>query len=221
MAEEQRRLYPLFLDIRDRLCVVVGGGQVAARKVRELLQAEARIRVVAPRFVPVLENEARIELRNREISEEDVAGALLVFAATNDLAVNRQVTEWARQTGALVNDATSPGECDFFVPASVKRGPLRITVSTQGAAPALTRRIREELETGYPEEYSKFTSALGKLREHILSRGQDPSSVRKLLGDAAGADSFKKFCRLGEEEWLKVYPSGRNQASDGSREKPP
>jgi siroheme synthase-like protein len=149
------RYYPIFLDVRGRPAVVVGGGKVAERKVRKLLRAGARVRVICPELTPGLARLAaagrirvsRRRYRNIELGRPRVKrrSPLLVFAATNDPAAQRAVWKDAADAGALVNLADSAEGSDFIVPASFTRGDLHIAVSTSGTNPGLARFLRQRL----------------------------------------------------------------------------
>ena len=141
-------LYPIFLDLSGRRCVVVGGGEVASRKARKLLQARARVVVISPEIRAELERTAA-EIKRRPYREGDLAGAQLAFAATNSREVNAAVAREAKGRGVPVNVADEPSEGDFAVPSTLRRGRLQVAVSTGGASPTLARRIREELEEAF------------------------------------------------------------------------
>jgi precorrin-2 dehydrogenase/sirohydrochlorin ferrochelatase len=143
-------LYPIMLRLDGRTCVVVGGGKVAARKVRGLLDANARVVVISREFCPELQalaDESRIEARVKTFECGDLApfDPLLVFAATDDPQVNREVAEEGRSLGALVNTADDGASGDFHNAAVARRGGITVTVSTGGSAPALAKQLAERL----------------------------------------------------------------------------
>ncbi|MCS6953331.1 MAG: bifunctional precorrin-2 dehydrogenase/sirohydrochlorin ferrochelatase [Bryobacterales bacterium] len=137
--------YPVFLDLRGRRVLVVGAGRVGLRKIRGLLEAGAEVTVVDPHGSPELER-LPIHLRRRRFRRADVRRHVLVFAATDQRDVNRAVAEEARRLGIWVNVADNPAECDFLVPARVRRGNLQIAVSTGGQSPRLAAELRKKLE---------------------------------------------------------------------------
>jgi siroheme synthase-like protein len=141
-------LYPIFLDLAGKPVLVAGAGKVALRKTRGLLEAGARVTVVAPRWEPEFE-QLPVCLRKRAVRVSDLRGARLVFTATSDRAANHAVAREARRRRIPVNVADAAGECDFLVPARVRRGPLQIAISTSGESPreavAWKRRIEEML----------------------------------------------------------------------------
>src|SRR5918997_1351277 len=156
-------LYPIFLDLDGRRCVVVGGGEVANRKARKLLQARAEVVVVSPEVKPELESVAA-EVRRRPYREGDLEGAFLVFAAANRREVNAAVTREARGRDIPVNVADVPSEGDFALPSVLRRGQLQLAVSTGGASPTLARRVRYELESAFGSEWAGIVEALGRAR---------------------------------------------------------
>jgi precorrin-2 dehydrogenase/sirohydrochlorin ferrochelatase len=185
-------MYPVTLDVRDRLCVVVGGGNVAARKVESLLEAGARVCVVAPELCAALERlaaDGTIEHRKRPYAPGDLDGALLVISGTDDRPTNERVSRDATARGMLVNVVDVPDLCMFQVPASIRRGSLLITISTGGKSPALSRRIREQLETAFGPEYAAFIDLLGELRgevkERIASQGERQRVWEQILDSGA------------------------------------
>jgi precorrin-2 dehydrogenase / sirohydrochlorin ferrochelatase len=137
--------YPVFFDLRDRPVVVVGAGPVALRKVRGLLEAGARVTVVAPEMLPDFEP-LPVRLLRRRFRSPDLAGACLAFAATGDRTVNRRVGVEGRRRGIPVNVADAAGECDFIVPARVRRGAVQIAISTGGTSPRLAAELRKSLD---------------------------------------------------------------------------
>ena len=143
--------------------MVVGGGEVANRKARKLLQARAEVVVVSPEVKPELESVAT-EVRRRPYREGDLEGAFLVFAATDSREVNSAVAREARERGIPVNVADEPSEGDFALPSVLRRGQLQVAVSTGGASPTLARRIRHELEDAFGSEWAGVVDELGRAR---------------------------------------------------------
>jgi len=182
--------YPIALRVDDRLVLVVGGGNVALRKVEALLTCGARVRVVAPEACLELEalaEEGRIELCARLYAPEDLDGVFLAIAATDSPAVNTAVSEDARARKILVNSVDRPDECDFITPASVRRGDLLISIFTGGKSPGLSRRIRERIEEVIGPEYAEFVALLGALRPGVMAAyatEQERSRVWRRLLDS-------------------------------------
>jgi precorrin-2 dehydrogenase / sirohydrochlorin ferrochelatase len=158
-------LYPIFLDLSGRRCVVVGGGEVADRKARKLLQARARVVVISPEIEAELESVAA-EIHRRPYREGDLEGACLAFAATNSREVNAAVAREAKGRGVPVNVADKPFEGDFALPSTLRRGRLQVAVSTGGASPTLARRIREELEEAFGPGWAGIVEELNAARRN-------------------------------------------------------
>ncbi len=169
-------LYPIFLNLDGKRCVVVGGGAVANRKARKLLQARAEIVAISPEVKPELESVAT-EVRRRPYREGDLEGASLVFAATNLREVNAAVTREARGRGIPVNVADEPSEGDFALPSVLRRGQLQVAVSTGGASPTLARRVRYELESAFGSEWAGVVDALGRARRDGRSAEEELEEV--------------------------------------------
>jgi precorrin-2 dehydrogenase/sirohydrochlorin ferrochelatase len=162
-------MFPLFLDLRDCLCLVVGGGAVGRRKGRALLDAGARVRLVCPETVPGEPAHARLERIAEPYRAAHLDGVrLAVAAATPD--VNRQVVADARARGIWVNSATDPECGDVFFPAALTRGDLTIAVSTGGHAPALARTIRDRLAEQFDDAFARWLTLLAELRSLIRER---------------------------------------------------
>lgn len=189
------RYYPICLSLEGKPCLVVGGGQVARRKVESLLDAGAVVTVVSPDLCEELRGLGRVRCVERPFEEADVAGAYLVYAATDDPGVNRAVAAAARAHGALVNVVDTPGECDFIVPSTLTRGELTISVSTGGAGPALSRRLRLELEPLIPQDLGEFVALLSELRAEVAARVPDirlRSAIARELADKPALELFRQ-----------------------------
>ncbi len=171
-------LYPIFLDLSGRRCVVVGGGEVANRKARKLLQARARVVVISPEIGAELESVA-VEVHRRPYGEGDLEGAYLAFAATNSREVNAAVAREAEERGIPVNVADRPSDGDFAVPSTLRRGRLQVAVSTGGASPTLARRIKDELEELFGPEWAGLVEELGR------SRRRGEKSEERLEGEVS------------------------------------
>jgi precorrin-2 dehydrogenase len=189
-AMAARTVYPLSLHLDDRRCVVVGGGGVAERKVLGLLAAGASIAVIAPKLTPglrALAEQGRIVAEERPYAMGDLAGATLVFAATDRRSVNAAVSVEAREVGALVNVADAPGEGDFSVPAVARRGSLAIGVSTDGESPAVASLVRDRLAEWLDDGIGDLLSLVAALRREERASGRRHTAARwraALDGDA-------------------------------------
>ncbi|MDN3514441.1 MAG: bifunctional precorrin-2 dehydrogenase/sirohydrochlorin ferrochelatase [Candidatus Brocadia sp.] len=195
--------YPVFLNIQDKKCVVVGGGNVAWRKVCSLKEAGARVTVVSPEFCPELEKETGVERIQQKYDTGLLKGAALVVASTDDGEVNKKVYYDAIESGILVNVVDKPEFCSFIVPASVMRGDLCISISTGGASPALARNIREYLEKQFGDEYGEFTKLLSEMRRKVLSEIKEESVRRDILQRIAGLNMLEVVKKKGVLEAKK------------------
>jgi precorrin-2 dehydrogenase / sirohydrochlorin ferrochelatase len=166
-------LYPAFLDLNDRLVLVVGGGRVAARKLASLLEAGALVRLVAPDLAPetlALAGSQRVEHLARAFETRDLEGVWLVISATDQPEVNREVAALARDKGVFANLVEQPELGSFLVPASLRRGNLTLAVSTGGASPAVARRLRQRLEREYGPEWGPYLRLLSAIRARMVNR---------------------------------------------------
>jgi precorrin-2 dehydrogenase / sirohydrochlorin ferrochelatase len=173
------RYYAAFLDLRGRLCLVVGGGSIAERKVTGLLEAGARVRVVSPTLTIDLEKLAcarTIEHRGRRFRRVDTRGCTLVVAATGVAEIDDAVAAAARGARALVNVVDRPASCDFILPSVLRRGELQIAVSTGGRSPALAREIRRRLESEIGEDYAALVTRVGDARARLRRRRLTPAA---------------------------------------------
>lgn len=183
-------LYPLHLQLRNRRCLIIGGGPVAERKAAGLGQAGGSVVVVSPQVVPMLQARAQageIEWLQASYEERHLDGVFLVFACTDDRAVNAQVLRDAQARGLLTLVADDPEAGDFVSPTVVRRGDLLLTASTQGNSPTLTAVIRERLEAEFGPEWAELTALIGDARGLLQSRRDETSrkaAVRRVLDDA-------------------------------------
>ncbi len=176
-------LFPVNLNIENKLCVIVGGGKVGERKVLNLIKYNPLIKVVSKKFSKkILElNEKNVELVRDSYKPEYLKGAFIVFICTDNKELNLKIFEHAKQEHALVNIVTHPQLCDFSVSATVDRGNLKLTVSTNGISPALSKTIREELERKYGDEYHKLLEIMKEIREKQLSLNRQQSENKELF----------------------------------------
>lgn len=177
------KYYPLFMDIQDQPCLVVGGGKVGARKAMGLLRAGARVRVISPAMDLSLEAAAAentaLVLDRREYEISDLEGMRLVFAATDNQTLNAGIRDLAAQKGILCNIADGTDKGDFILPAVVSQGDLLIAVSTCGASPALAKQIRKQLAKAFGPEYGELAKGLAGIRKQLLDAGHDPDGHKK------------------------------------------
>ena len=162
--------YPIFVDLKARAVLVVGGGGVAEGKVQGLLLASADVTVVAPQLTATLRTlvaAGRIHHASREYAASDLDGFAVCFVATDDGAINAQVAADCRAHGVWVNAADDPANCDFILPAVVRSGKVVVAASTGGASPAMARRLREELTAFLDEDYAPLTDLLAETRAEV------------------------------------------------------
>lgn len=183
--------------------MVVGGGDVAWRKVCSLKEAGAKVTVISPQFCPELEEETGIERIKQKYSKEYLKDALIVIASTDNEEVNKGIYHDAIERGLLVNVVDKPEFCSFIVPASIMRGNLCLSISTSGASPALARNIREYLEKQFGDEYREFTSLLAEMRRKVLSEIKDESIRRNILQRIASLDMVEIVKKRGIDEVKK------------------
>ena len=191
-------LFPAFLKLGGRRCVVVGAGPVAEEKIPGLLRAGARVRVVAPQATERVQDWARakkIIWERRAFRSADLAGAFLVIAATSSPSLHARILTQARRRGVLCNAVDDPEHCDFFYGAVVRRGGLLIAISTSGRSPALAQRIRKKLEQEFGEEYAAWVEEIGEVRRRLMERKLPRERRRVLLQRLASEVSFEEFLR--------------------------
>jgi precorrin-2 dehydrogenase len=196
--------YPAYLELRGHPCVVIGGGEIAERKVSTLLDAGARVTVVSPVLtlaLTALAETHEIVHHPRAYRRGDLAGAWLAYAATNDDAVHAAIAAEAAEARVFLNVVDRPALCSFIVPAIVSRAPVAIAVSTGGASPALAKRLARELETTVGPEWALAARVLGMLRARlsgdVVRRAQiftaladTPLLTALRAGDAAAVDAL-------------------------------
>lgn len=198
------RHYPICLDISGKRCVVVGGGNVAERKVRRLLACGARVEVVGNTLTSVLaawKGQGKIVHLEGGYEDSCLAGAALVIGATDSEGVNGRIAADARNRGIPVNIVDNPALCDFILPSVVERGDLLIAVSTGGKSPALAAKLREELEEVYGPEYAVLVEILGELRERVIAAGGPSAENRERFAAVVRSDILDQIRR---KEWGRV-----------------
>lgn len=191
-------LFPVFLRLEGRRCVVVGGGAVAEGKVASLLECGACVTVIAPQLTARMEAWARegaIRAVRRPYREGDLAGACLVIAATGDPATNRRVWEEAERSGAWLNAVDDPDHCHFMAPAVYRSGDLAVAVSTGGRCPALAVRVRDRIARLLGPEYGRLVTLLGNLRDELRRRVPDPSVRRQVWYDLVDSAALEHLRR--------------------------
>jgi precorrin-2 dehydrogenase / sirohydrochlorin ferrochelatase len=198
---------PVALKLAGRQCVVVGGGEVAARRVRSLLEAGGVVTVVAPEIGPALSllvNEGVVTHWASEYQSTGLRHAFLVIAATDQPEVNARVATDAAEAGVLCCDAETFERGDFVMPSVLRRGDLLLAVTTLGSSPSLAARVKAELEAAYGPEYTEFTALLGEAREKALREVGDSSRRRAVLNELARDESLLVLIREGRADEARV-----------------
>jgi siroheme synthase-like protein len=191
-------LFPIFLKLDGRLVVVVGGGAVAEQKIPGVLNAGARVRLIAPATTPQIAEWVRfgkIDWHAKEFEAGDLNGAFLVIAATSAPGVNATVFQAAEERGILCNAVDDIGHCHFYYGAVAQRGDLQIVVSTNGKSPALAQRLRKEFEEQFGPEYEIWLQWLGAAREALRANGPTSDASKKLLHELASGSMYEEFVR--------------------------
>jgi precorrin-2 dehydrogenase/sirohydrochlorin ferrochelatase len=184
-------LFPIFLKLTGRPCIVIGAGNLADSKIESMQAANARVTVIAPaanaRIVAMAES-GEVTWHQREYATGDLAGHFLVVAATDNPAVNRAVFAEAEAAGILINAVDDPPFCDFYFPSVVRRGDLQIAISTAGASPALAQRLRKEINALLPLDTGDWLAELGNLRREVLQLEPLNGARKELLHQLASRE---------------------------------
>jgi precorrin-2 dehydrogenase/sirohydrochlorin ferrochelatase len=222
-----RVYYPIFIDLKGRTCSVVGGGLVAERKARALLDCGARVSVISPALTEGLQSLAEgatIKHVPRGYKPGDLKGSFLVIAASDDPDVNSGVWKEANEMGILANVADQPEKCNFILPSVLRRGGLTVAVGTGGASPALARRIRTDLESRIGPEYAQYVKMLELWRAAVIVAVGEPERRRALLKSAAEDERVLERLKAGETpealvgELARAHGLNSNAAGRGARE---
>ena len=181
--------------------LVVGGGRVALRKIETLLHFGALIQIISRELthkVKQLVEANKIQHIGYEFRDKHLDGAFLVIAATDDKQLNQKISECARKKHMLINAVDQPADCNFIVPSIVNRGDLLIAISTSGKSPALAKKIREQLETQFGNEYEVFLTLMRRLRNEILSLGLSQNENSRIFHEIVDSDILKF---LAQDDW--------------------
>ena len=216
-------LLPIFLDVKEKPCVIIGGGEVAARKASLLLRAGARVRVVAPVLggtLAELEKQGQIEHEPREYIPEDLDIACLVVAATDDATINRRLSAQAQQLHIPVNVVDQPALSSFIMPSIIDRSPVIAAVSTGGASPVLARLVRARLESLIPSGYGRLAELASRFREQVKARFSNAADRRRFWEEVMqGGIAERVFSgHLDEADQLMEAALNRKRPSDGAGE---
>lgn len=192
--------YPVNLKIKDRPCLVVGGGKVGTRKVKGLMQCEAQVVVVSPVVSLAIERlaeQGRIVWKKKDYEPSDLSGFFLVIGSTSNQDVNWQISRDAEEKGMICNIADVPDACNFILPSVIRRGPLTVTVSTSGQSPAFSKSLRRQMESMFGPEYEIFLSIMGGIRKTLLAQDHD-HEAHKPLFEAIIKGGLLELCRAGD-----------------------
>lgn len=198
------KYYPVSLDITNKRCVIVGGGDVAERKAERLLDCGARVTVIGKTLTPLLEDmkrEGRITHISADYDDSLIGDAFMLIGATDRDDVNTRISSHGKRMGILVNIVDDPGKCDFILPSIVQQGDLLIAISTSGKSPALAKKLREELETRYGPEYEALLNVLGTLRAKIIARGHSSDENKHLFEAVIDSDILQ---HIKDKNWRQV-----------------
>ena len=185
------KYYPVNLDMTNKRCVVVGGGEIAERKVERLLECGAQVTVVSKSLTPVLKarkKTGQMDHIDRDYEDQALDGAFMVIGATNRNDVNERISKDAMTRGLLVNIVDDPNRCNFILPSLVQQGDLSIAISTGGKSPALAKKLRKELEKQYGPEYQTLLVIMGILRKRILAGDQRAADNKVVFEDLVHSD---------------------------------
>lgn len=198
VIEKTMAYYPIFLELKGKKILIVGGGQVAERKVETLLDCGAEINIVSLRLTDklnkIIENNG-LHYLQEEFQEEHLDGVFLVIAATDDRNLNHKISTMAQEKGLLINAVDQPADCNFIVPSIVRKGDLQIAISTSGKSPALARRLREQLDRQFGDEYKDFLVLMGLLRKEILSKGLSQKENSRIFHEIVESDILEALAR--------------------------
>jgi precorrin-2 dehydrogenase/sirohydrochlorin ferrochelatase len=178
------RYYPIYLDIKNRNCLVIGGGSVGTRKVMTLLACGASVTVISTAVTEKLHqlsNDGVIKLKERPFQTHDLDGQFLVIGATDNQELNFNIHAEAERRGLLCNIADRPKACNFILPSIVNRGDLIIAISTSGKSPAFAKKMRKHLEAEFGDEYAEFLNLMGTIRKKLLSQDHAPEAHKHLF----------------------------------------
>ncbi|HZC24799.1 MAG TPA: bifunctional precorrin-2 dehydrogenase/sirohydrochlorin ferrochelatase [Candidatus Binatia bacterium] len=198
LSAEKVPLFPIFIKLANRRCLVVGAGKTAEEKVPTLLRCGARVVVVAPAATRPIQGwaaDGKIVWERRRFESRDLDRAFLVVVATPQKALNRAVFEQAQERRILCNVVRDRAACDFYYPAVVRRGPLQIAISTAGHSGALAQRLRKQLESQFGPEWDSWLRWLGEARESLYGDALSPKRRRTMLHRLASLKKQAEFFR--------------------------
>jgi len=193
-ATKMSTLFPMFLKLDGKRCLVVGAGNVGAPKIMRLAETGARVQVVALQAreeIRELAREGKITLELRAFEANDLDGTILAVVATASPVVNHTIYLEAQRRGVLCNVVDVPELCDFYYPAVVQRGDLQIAISTNGQSPSLAQKLRQQLEKQFGAGYARWVAELGTTRKLVLGSSLNPERKNELLHSLASREAFE------------------------------
>ena len=196
--------YPIFVELEGKTVLVVGGGNVAQRKIENLLHFGASIQIISRELthkIKQLVEANKIQHIGDEFRDEHLDSVFLVIAATDDKQLNKKISESSRKRHMLINAVDQPADCNFIVPSIVNRGDLLIAITTSGKSPALAKKIREQLEAQFGNEYEVFLTLMSRLRKEILSMGLSQNENSRIFHEIVDSDILKF---LAQDDWEGV-----------------
>ena len=211
-------LYPIFMNLEGRLCVIVGGGKVAERKVLSLLESGAKIKIISPDLTPVLRKKYALKeikwMRSKWKESRISSNPTLVFAATDDINLNRLIYEKAREENIPVNIVDDPINSDFHIPSVFRRGMLSIAVSTSGVSPAVARHLKNHLRGLVGNEWTTFIKWIEEYRSIIMKSNLSPRKKKSLYRDFIKSDILKSLARNNRRAALKLFKKMKDKAAN-------
>ena len=199
--------YPANIDVKNRKCLIIGGGEIAFRKAIQLSACGAKIIVVSPKFYGDFKSVKGVTLIKRRFNPKDLRGAFLVIAATDDSEINAKVSAACFAKNILVNVVDKTSLCNFTAPSIIRRGKLMVTISTDGASPAFSKELRLELQKFYPNDFGRFLIALSQIRSQVLKNVENPQKRRKILKAIGSKMMLEILRKKGATSSIKIAKS--------------
>ncbi len=201
------KLYPIMADLESKPVVIIGGGNTALRKIKDLIETGAQIKIISPHIHEEIARLAKgssgkVKIIKREYREKDIENAFMIFAAANDPEVNSAVYNEAKKKNILINTADDPENCSFIIPSFTRRGKLLLSVSTSGASPAYSAKLRRDLEKHLPHDIEYILESLAKAREILKSRpefsalnsSQRGEILKHIAGSRSALEEITNYC---------------------------
>jgi len=199
--------YPIYVQLNEQPCVVIGGGKIAEGKVDGLLAANAKVKIISPELTPHLHDlvkQNQVEYAARNYQAGDLTGAFMVICATDQTDINHQVWQEASANQQLVNVVDDTPRCNFIAPAILRKGDLNIAISTGGKAPALAVRLKERLQEEIGPQYERFLELSGQLREPLARHIPDFETRKKLWYELVDSDILELLSQDNEPAALDL-----------------